>query len=201
MSYLDEHDAAQKKQRTWRCQCGTENPLSFGECDTCRNQSWTCGDCNAVNADGYFDCGVCGGVTAAELLDADDGNACEPPDREYATRPGFWGGKQLFAVRAWLAVVFWTAAGTIRRHGTGAGVVIALAPAWAGVPVRPALEAAVVAAAVAVLVRDGFQRAGNALAPSACVPGMDLHYCVPAAADPCACGEVPAPETALRRMN
>jgi hypothetical protein len=201
VSYLDQFDAAQKKQRTWRCQCGTENPLASAECDTCRNQSWTCADCNTVNADGYFDCGACGGVTAAETLDADDGNACEPPDRDYATRPGLWGGKQLVAVRAWLAVVFWTTADTVRRHGTGAGVVIALAPVWAGVPARPALEAAVMVLAVAVLARDSCQRIGNALAPLACVPSADLHYRTPASVDPCGCGETATPEAAFRRMN
>lgn len=205
MTYLDELAAAQPEESTWRCVCRTENPPHYDACHACQRPSWTCADCHTVNPAAYPECEVCGGTTDASTLyaDAPDDNPpeteYEPGGRAYETRAGFLGGPQLVAVRAWLAVVFWTTARRAWRFGAGVSAVVAAAPLWAAVPAKPAFGAALVCLAATVLAKDGLQWVGNALAPSACAPGVDLHYCTPAAPDPCVCGATSEPGTTVRR--
>jgi hypothetical protein len=209
VSYLDELAAAQQEESAWRCPCGTENPPHYDACHTCQRPSWTCAECHTVNPTAYPECEVCGGTTDASTLYAEDENKAdtpaetehEPAVREYVTRPGFSGGPQLVAVRAWLALVFWTTADRAWRFGAVVSAIVAAAPLWAAVPAKPAFGTAVVCLAATVLAKDGLRWTGNALAPSACAPSVDLHYCTPAAQDPCACGVVPEPGTTVRRPS
>ncbi|MGW0664553.1 hypothetical protein [Streptodolium elevatio] len=108
---------------------------------------------------------------------------------------------QLTAARAWLAVWFWFVARRTVRLGASLGAVVVLASALVAAPPAPALGAGVVCLAVGIVARDTCQQIGNLLAPPACAPTVDLHYCVPFSGDPCTCGDTPDPAATVRRMN
>lgn len=149
------------------------------------SSTWRCRACDTNNDARDAACTVCG--TAAPAGHPRHGGASAP---------------QWVAVRAWGALVFWDLALRAVRVGAVLGVIVALAPVWAAVPRAAALGAALVCLAAAVLARDAFLRLGDALAPTACAPGADLHYreYTPATVS-CACGKPAAPDDITARRT